>query len=74
VRVVIGVWIGILVIKLIGQMIGFATGFLWARRRSRFLFRRRLRRNGLSEDVIEEISWRYHPPGLIRSLIRAARS
>jgi hypothetical protein len=72
VRVVIGVWIGLLVIKLVGQMIGFAIGLLWARRRSRYVFRRRLRRNGLSENVIEEVTWRYHPPGLIRDLIRLA--
>jgi SOS response regulatory protein OraA/RecX len=55
-------------------MIGLAIGILRARRRSRWVFERRLRRNGLSEDVIEEIAWRYHPPGLIRDLIRAARS
>ncbi len=63
-----------LVIWLLGQVIGFAIGFLWARRRSRHAFERRLRRNGLSEDVIEEIAWRYHSPGLIRDLIRTARS
>jgi hypothetical protein len=74
VRVVIGVWIGLLAIKLVGQLIGFAIGLLWTRRRSRSVFLRRLRRNGLSEDVIEEVAWRYHPPGLIRELIRAARS
>jgi hypothetical protein len=55
-----------------GQMVGLATGFLWARRRSRYVFLRRLRRNGLSEDVIEEVGWRYHSPGLIREMIRFA--
>jgi len=74
VRIVIGIWIGLLVIKLVGQMLGFAIGFLWAHRRSRYVFQRRLRRNGLSEDVIEEVTWRYHPPGLIRYVIRVARS
>jgi SOS response regulatory protein OraA/RecX len=74
VRIVIGIWIGLLVIRLVGQLIGFAIGLLWARRRSRYLFRRQLRRNGLSEHVIEEVAWRYHRPGLIRELIRAARS
>ena len=73
-RVVIGVWIGLLAIKLVGQLIGFGIGLLWVRRRSRYVFQRRLRRNGLSEDVIEEVAWRYHSPGLIRELIRAARS
>jgi hypothetical protein len=72
VRILIGVWIGLLAIKLVGQMLGFAVGLLWARRRSRAVFRRRLRRNGLSETVIEEVAWRYHPPGLIRGLIRLA--
>ncbi len=71
-RVVIGVWIGLLVIKLVGQMTGFGIGLLWTRRRSRHVFRRRLRRNGLFEDVIEEVARRYHPPGLIRDLIRLA--
>ena len=73
-RIVIGVWIALLVIKLVGQMIGFGIGLLWARRRSRYAFRRRLRRNGLPERVIDEVAWRYHQPGLIRELIRAARS
>ena len=71
-RIVIGVWIGLLVIKLVGQMTAFGIGLLWARRHSRYVFRRRLRRSGLSEDVIEEVAWRYHPPGLIRDLIRLA--
>jgi hypothetical protein len=74
VRIVKGVWIGVLAIRLLGLMIRFAIGLLWVRRRSRIVFRRRLRRNGLSEAVIEEVAPRYHPPGLIRSLIRAARS
>jgi hypothetical protein len=72
VRIIVGISIAPLVIWLVGQMIGFAIGVLWARRRSRSVFRRRLRRNGLSEDVIEEVAWRYHPPGLIRDLIRLA--
>jgi len=62
-----------LVIWLVGQVIGFAIGFLHARRRSRYVFERRLRRNGLPEDVIEEIAWRYHPPRLIRDSIRSDR-
>ena len=60
-----------LIIWLVGQVIGFAIGLLLARRRSRFAFERRLRRSGLSEDVIEEIASRYHPPRLIRDLIRS---
>ena len=71
-RIVIGVSIAMLIIWLLGQLIGFTIGLLWARRRSRYVFRRRLRRNGLPEDVIEEVVWRYHPPGLIRELIRTA--
>ena len=73
-RIAIGVWIGLLVIKLVSQMIAFGIGLLWARRRSRHVFRRRLRWNGLPDDVIEEVAWRYHPPGLIRELIRTACS
>lgn len=73
-RVIIGVWIGLLVIRLVGQMIGFGIGLLWVRRRSRHVFRRRLRSNGLPEVVVEELACGYHPPGLIRELIRTARS
>jgi hypothetical protein len=74
VRIVIGVSIALLIVWLVGQMTGFALSLLWARRGSRWVFERRLRRNGLPEDVIDEIVWRYHPPGLIRDLIRLARS
>jgi hypothetical protein len=74
VRIVVGVWLGLVVIKLVGQLIGFATGVLWARRRSRHLFERRLRRSGLSEDEVEEFASRYHARGLIRDLIRTAGS
>lgn len=52
-------------------MIGFALGLLRARRRSRDVFERRLRRNGLPEDVVEEIMQRYHARGLLRDLIRS---
>ena len=62
-----------LVIWLLGQVIGFAIGFLYARRRSRLVFERRLCRNGLPEDVIEEITSRYHPPRLLRDAIRSDR-
>jgi len=69
-----GLSIVLLVIWLAGEMVGFGIACLYARRRSRYIFERRLRRNGLPEDVIAEIARRYHPPGLIRSLIRAASS
>jgi len=74
VRIIIGISIGLLIFWILGQMIAFAVGILWARRRSRYALERRLRRRDLPEDVIEEIVVRYHAPGLIRDLIRSARS
>jgi len=62
-----------LVIWLVGQVIGFAIGLLYARRRSRYVFERRLHRNGLPEDVVEEIAWRYHSPWSLRDLARLDR-
>jgi len=74
VRIIVGLSIALLTVWLVGELVGVGTGLLWARRRTRWAFRRRLRRNGLSDEVIEEIARRYHPPGLIRQLIREARS
>jgi len=46
---------------------------LWKRRRTRGQFRRRLRRLGLPEDVVDVLGKRYHPPGLVRMAIRELR-
>jgi len=70
VRIVFAISIGLTILWLVGQLIGFGVGILWARRRSRRVFERRLRRSGLSGEVIEELVGRYHPPGLFRDLIR----
>ena len=42
---------------------------LWKRRRTRDQFRRRLRRSGLPEDVVNVLGERYHSPGLVRMVI-----
>jgi SOS response regulatory protein OraA/RecX len=60
-----------LAVWLVGQVVGVAIGLLHARRRSRYVFERRLRRNGLPEDVVEEVARRYHPPRVLRDLIRS---
>jgi len=57
-----------------GQVLGVGIGFARARRRSQRAFERRLRRNGFPEEVAEELALRYGATGLVRGLIRGARS
>jgi hypothetical protein len=73
VRIFVGLSIALMILWVIGQAIGFVIGVLWTRRRSRYYFERRLRRNGIPGPVIEEMGERYHAPGLIRDLIRSTR-
>ncbi len=73
-RVFLGVSVALLVVWFLGQLVGFLIGLGWARCRSRRVFRRRLRRNGLPADVVDEIGRRYHRPGLLRAMLRSDRS
>jgi len=69
VRIVIGASVALLIVWLVGQVLGAGAGFLWARRRSRGVFERRLRRNGLPDDVIEAFLREYEASRLIRDLV-----
>ena len=71
-KVISGLSVVLLILWMCGQLVGLGLGTLWRRRCSRRSFRNRLRRNGLPDDVVETIASRYHPPGLIRDVIRSA--
>jgi len=71
VRIVLGVSVALTILWMIGEIVTIGIGFLWRRRRTRHHFERRLRRNGLPENVVEELSCRYHSGGLIRALMRS---
>ena len=71
VRIILGVSVALTIVWMTGEILAVGMGFLWRRRRTRRHFERRLRRNGLPEDVIEELSCRYHSGGLLRGLMRS---